>query len=29
VHVTSRIDESQRPDMTQALRAILAQLRGG
>jgi hypothetical protein len=29
VHVTSSIDESQRPEMTQALRAILAQLRGG
>jgi hypothetical protein len=29
VHVTSRIDESQRPEVTQALRAILAQLRGG
>jgi hypothetical protein len=29
VHVTSSVDESQRPEVTQALRAILAQLRGG
>jgi hypothetical protein len=29
VHITSSVDESQRPEVTQALRAILAQLRGG